>query len=398
MTDIAASKRPVGPCRPKLRWSDNSGSMLEKLQCVFYGHVWQGWEWDPALRCEHHACTRCRTRETRHCQHEGQQLVFVEESERQSADYDGAIACYQDFLDRTHRCGRCDGEVTDTVPRDFIGAPVLEGRNVDVKSVRANPCGAAGSMVAEVVQWSGGSLGWSADESAVNVWIHLAEDGAVLDLSHGQQNDVLPTVRYALGSDGQNAGRQATRHLCEYLVKRSAEFPSSKRRYRRLGKRENRPVIANANEEEQFDRVRGRRVTVCAFPDYALWLIGVTQAIKARLEGRGATVQVDLLESTVSRQPTLTSDVDIILISTRAGETDYGQYRARKAAMAYRLIPRGAWEAGNGLGEIYGVMDECDISYWPNPPLPLLPNTVEEYTGRPVIEAVDQVLRQIPFK
>jgi hypothetical protein len=83
---------------------------------------------------------------------------------------------------------------------------------------------------------------------------------------------------------------------------------------------------------------------------------------------------------------------------TRAGETDHGPYRAREVGMVYRVIPRGAWETGTGLKEIFGVVDECDIAYWPNPPLPLSPNTVEGHSVRPVIDAVDQVLRQVPTR
>jgi hypothetical protein len=39
--------------------------------------------------------------------------MSVKESERQSAVYDGAVVCYQTYLERTCRCPRCDGEVTE---------------------------------------------------------------------------------------------------------------------------------------------------------------------------------------------------------------------------------------------------------------------------------------------
>jgi hypothetical protein len=322
--------------------------------------------------------------------------MSVKESERQSAVYDGAVVCYQTYLEWTCRCPRCDGEVTEAVPRDFLGAPVLEGRNVYLAAMRANPCIAARDMVAEFVQWSGGRVGGGTREDAV-LWIDSADGQIVLDISDGQQDAGAPKVRHALwSSDAQYVARLATRHLCEYLLEHKAASPGSQTKYRRLGQTENNAVIANANGGEQFDPVRGRSVSVCAFPDYAPWLIGVTQSIEHRLAKRGATVQVDLLESTINR-PLSTSDLDILLISARAGERDYGPYRARQVSMAYRVTPRGAWETANGLGEIYGVVDECHISYWPNPPLPSLPNTVEAHTVGPVIKAVDQVLRKIPF-
>jgi len=319
----------------------------------------------------------------------------VKESERQSADYDGAVVCYQNYLDRTYQCPRCDGQVIETVPRDFLGAPVLEGRNVYLSAMCANPCIAVRDMVAEFVQCSGGTVAGSTLEDAVKLWIHFADDQMVLDISDGQQDAGAPSVRHALWPDAQYAARRASRHLCEYLIEHKAASPGAQTKYRRLFQTKNNPVIANANGGEQFDLVRGRSVSVCAFPDYAPWLIGVTQSIEHRLARRGAIVQVDLLESTINRRPPLTSDLDILLISARAGETDYGPYRARQVSMAYRVTPSGAWKTANGLGEIYCVVDECHISYWPNPPLPAVSNTVEAHTVGPVIKAVDQVLWQI---
>jgi hypothetical protein len=290
--------------------------MLEKLQCFALGHVWQEWTWDPASRLERHACTRCSIEENRSCQHEGQELAFVGESERLSARYDLAIAFYQNFLDRIYRCGRCDGEVTKTEPKDFIGNPVLEGRSVYVAALRANPCGAAGGMLAEVVQWSDGILGWSSDEDAIKARVHLVENQPVLLISQGGQNGGAPTAQYSLWSGGLNASRGASRLLCKYVVEHSSKLPNEQRKYHRLGQKELNAANPEVIAERQSDLVHGRTVTVCAFPDYAPWLIGVTQAIIARLEKRGANVQVDLLESTVSRPSRSAADVDILLMST----------------------------------------------------------------------------------
>jgi len=250
-------------------------------------------------------------------------------------------------------------------------------------------------MVAEFVQWSGGSVG-STLQDAVRLWIHFVDDQIVLDISDEQQGAGPSTVRRTLASpDVEYAARRATRHLCEYVLEHKRASQGSQTMYRRLEQTESNAVTASAYLGEPFDLVRGHTVSMCAFPDYAPWLIGVTQSIEQCLARRGATVQVDLLESTAINRPTPTSDLDILLISARASERNYGPYRAREVSVAYRVTPRGTWETGNSLGGVNGVVDECYISYWPNPPLPSLPNTVESHSVRPVIKAVDQVLRQI---
>lgn len=326
-------------------------------------------------------------------------MDFESDSERQSVDYDRTIVCYQNYLDRTYRCARCADEVLETLTRDFVGPPVLEGRKVFLAAMRVSSCIAARDMVAEFVYLSSGRVADSILDADVRLFVNFEEGRIVLNISDGQKDGGdrgAPQIRHAVWDDAPFAARSAVRLLCEYLATHKSASPKSSGKYRRIERMDANPVVANPEERHDLS---GRTIFVWAFPDYAPWLIGVTQTIKHRLSGRGATVTVGLFESTIIRRPPLTSDLDVCLVSARADEREYGPYRARHVLMAYRVIPSRAWAtAGDDSGDIHGVADECFISYWPAPPYPAAPNSVESHSVEPVITAVDQVLRQIHFR